>query len=46
MFNAEGLHVELEAALEDQTHEIHVTHELPGTKHPSNVFFLMKDSQL
>jgi hypothetical protein len=38
--------VQLEAASEDQTHEIHVTHELPGTKHRSNVFFLMKDLQL
>ena len=38
--------MELEAASEDQTHEIHVTHEFPGTKHRSNVFFLMKDLQL
>jgi hypothetical protein len=37
--------VQLEAAAEDQTQEIHVTHELPGTKHRSNVFFLMKDLQ-
>jgi len=38
--------VQPEAASEDQTHAIHVTHELPGTKHRSNVFFLMKDLQL